>query len=396
MRILLGVSGGIAAYKAAELVRTLRRAGHEVQVVMTAAAAEFIGPMTLQALSGHRVRGALFDAEAEAAMGHIELARWAEQVVIAPASADLIARLATGMANDLLTTLCLATRAPLLLAPAMNHVMWANDATRENVARLRARGALILDPDSGEQACGEVGPGRMPEPDAIVAAIASPRVGALAGVDAVITAGPTREPIDPVRFVSNRSSGRMGYALAEAARDAGAAVTLISGPVALPPPRGVERVSVETAAQMHAEALARCAGAGLLIAAAAVADYRPGVVAAQKLKKGAGTAALELESTPDIVAAITALDPRPFVVGFAAETENLVANARGKLERKGMDMIVANRVGPGVAGGFESEVNAVTVLWPGGETELSLQPKPELARRLIDLIARELHARNRA
>lgn len=389
-RILLGVSGGIAAYKSAELVRGLRAAGAEVRVVMTAGARRFITPLTLQALSGQPVRTELFDAEAEAGMGHIELARWADAVLVAPASADLLARLAQGRADDLLATLCLATRAPLLLAPAMNQAMWSHPATVANVGLLAGRGVRLLGPAAGEQACGETGPGRMREPQDLIADLAgSFEPGSLAGCRVLITAGPTREAIDPVRFLSNRSSGRMGYAVAAAAREAGARVILVSGPVALDGPPGIERVMVESADEMRAAVQAHLGGCDIFIGAAAVADYRPAQAAAQKLKKHNATLSLDLVRNPDILAEVARADPRPFTVGFAAETEDLDANARTKRMQKSLDMIAANRVGPGQ--GFEVGDNALTLYWEGGSESLPHQPKARLARELIARIAQRFH-----
>ncbi len=395
-RTLLIVTGGIAAYKAAELVRELRRRGCAVQVAMTAAAQRFVAPLTLQALSGHRVRTELFDAEAEAAMGHIELARWPDRVVVAPASADFLARLAAGLADDLPATLCLATRAPLLVAPAMNNAMWEAAATQEAVAALRRRGVRVVGPEVGEQACGEVGPGRMSEPAAIAAALlegggGGPAGGALAGRRVLVTAGATREPLDPVRYLGNRSSGRMGFALAAAAREAGAEVVLVTGPAALATPPGVARIDVERAEQMHEAVMARVEGTDLFIGAAAVADYRPAEEAPEKIKKGSGPLTLALEPTPDILRAVAARRPRPFVVGFAAETTDLLEHARAKLRDKGLDLVAANRVGPGC--GLEVERNSLEILAAEGEpVSLPEQPKEELARALIALVAERLEA----
>ena len=386
--ILLGVSGGIAAYKACELVRRLRDAGCEVRVVMTRAATAFVTPLTFQALSGQPVRTDLLDAEAESGMDHIALARWADRVVIAPATADLMARLAAGMADDLLTTLCLATEAPLLIAPAMNRVMWAHPATRTNTDILMARGVRMVGPESGSQACGEEGAGRMAEPASILRALLGQGSAPLSGRRVLITAGPTHEPIDPVRFVGNRSSGRMGIALAAAARDAGAEVCLVHGPLALPTPAGVEAVAVETAEAMRMAVLQRIDGLDLFIAAAAVADYRPREVAEQKIKKEAPTLTLELTRNPDILAEVAARRPRPFVVGFAAETTDLRAHALAKLARKGLDMIAANDVSAGQ--GIGQLANALSVFWPGGERLLPEQPKAELARALVHLITERM------
>jgi phosphopantothenoylcysteine decarboxylase / phosphopantothenate---cysteine ligase len=391
-RILLGVSGGIAAYKAAELVRLLRTGGADVQVVMTDAAAHFVTPLTFQALSGRAVRGALWDESAEAAMGHIELARWADRIVLAPASADLIARLAHGLANDLLTTLCLASEAPLLVAPAMNRVMWLHPATQANLATLRARGATVLGPDAGEQACGEVGPGRMVEPARIAdALLAPPTAAVLAGRRVLLTAGPTFEDIDPVRFVGNRSSGRMGFAVAAAARAAGAEVTLIAGPVALDTPAGVRRIDVRSAAQMREAVFAALPGQHVYISAAAVADYRPAEQLSGKRKKSAQDWALQLVANPDILAEVACSQPRPFVVGFAAETDDVERHARDKLARKQLDLIAANRVGqPGC--GFEAAENALSVYWADGGEEIALADKGSVAARLVELIARRMTA----
>ncbi len=389
-KVLLGVSGGIAAYKAAELLRRLRDAGAEVQVVMTAGAREFVTPLTFQALSGRPVRTSLWDPAAEAAMGHIELARWADMVLVAPTSADFIARLAQGRADDLLSTLCLATEAPLVLAPAMNHVMWAKAATQENCARLAQRGVRLLGPVAGRLAERESGMGRMLEPDAIVAALRGPAEGPLRGRTVLITAGPTREPIDPVRYISNRSSGRMGYAVAAAAACAGARVILVSGPVSIPPPPGIERVAVATAAEMHAAVMARVGEADVFIGAAAVADYAP-VPAGSKIKKDASALALELAPTRDILAEVAALPERPFTVGFCAETDDLTRHALHKLEAKHLDMIAANWVGEGR--GFDVERNALSVVWPGGREELPEAGKDQLAQRLIELVGTRLAAR---
>lgn len=393
-RILLGVSGGIAAYKSAELVRGLRRRGLEVQVVMTRGASRFITATTLQALSGRPVRTSLWDSAAEAAMSHIELARWADAIVIAPASADTLARLAHGRADDLLSTLCLASAAPLWLAPAMNQQMWQHPATQANLALLRARGAQVIGPADGEQACGEVGVGRMSEPDAIIAALlVAPRSMTLAGQRVLINAGPTLEDIDPVRFLGNRSSGRMGFAIAEAAVAAGAHVQLVAGPVNLPTPNGVERRDVRSALEMRAAVQQAVANVDIFIAAAAVADYRPAEVFASKRKKSADGWSLELVANPDIVAEVAAADVRPFVVGFAAETDDLERHARGKLERKRLDMIAANLVGRAGCG-FESDANALTVFWPGGAEEIALCDKRQAAARLVALIAQRIKARD--
>ena len=391
-RVLLGVTGGIAAYKSPDLVRRLRERGCDVRVVMTRAAQEFIAPLSLQAVSGHRVHTTLLDPEAEAAMGHIELARWADVIVIAPASADIIARLALGLADDLLSTLCLASAAPVIVAPAMNRQMWAAAATRANVATLEARGVLVMGPGAGDQACGEIGEGRMLEPTELAARIENQLGGAaLEGLRVLITAGPTREPVDPVRFISNHSSGKMGYAVAGAARAAGAAVTLVSGPCALEAPAGVERVMVETAAEMHDAVMQRAPASDIFIAAAAVADYRPAAAAAHKIKKSDDTLSISLVRNPDILADVAALEHRPFTVGFAAETRDLESNARGKLERKGVDMIAANVVGSAELG-FGADRNALRLLWRDGGTDLGEDTKGVLARRLVTLVAERYRA----
>lgn len=399
-KILLGVTGGIAAYKSPDLVRRLlERGAEEVQVVMTRGAREFVGPLTFQAVSGRPVRTELWDEAGEAAMGHIELARWADEILVAPATAEFMARLAHGFAGDLLTTLCLATTAPITLAPAMNRQMWANSATQANVQLLKQRGIRILGPASGEQACGEVGAGRMLEPAQIAEEVFVPRSGpgVLQGLRVVVTAGPTREKIDPVRFISNRSSGKMGYAVAAAARDAGADVTLVSGPVQISTPSGVERLEVESAEQMLAAVQAALAGSGsvdtadILIAAAAVSDYRMIEVAPQKIKKTSDTMTLALMRAPDVLGTVSRSPSRPFLVGFAAETEHVERNALAKLAGKNLDMIAANRVGEGLA--FDQDDNALTVYWRDGKRELTLNSKAALARQLVEVIAERFHAR---
>jgi phosphopantothenoylcysteine decarboxylase/phosphopantothenate--cysteine ligase len=391
-RILLGVTGGIAAYKSPDLVRRLRERGAEVQVVMTAAAREFVTATTFQAVSGRPVRTDLWDATAEAAMGHIELARWAEVILIAPATADFLARLATGQADDLLTTLCLATEATVAVAPAMNHIMWSNAATRANVATLLQRGIQIFGPGSGDQACGEVGEGRMLEPLDLVDRIAALPHGAgpLRGRRVLISAGPTRERIDPVRFISNRSSGKMGFAVAQAAREAGAEVVLVSGPVSLPTPPGVRRIDVESAADMLNAVLKEVEGTDIFISTAAVADYRPARPADQKIKKTSDTLDLCMERTSDVLATVAARTDRPFVVGFAAETESVEQNARLKLLKKNLDMIAANEVGHDKA--FDCEDNQLIVLWRNGRHELGKASKLALARELVALIAESFAA----
>ncbi len=389
-RILLGVTGGIAAYKSADLVRRLIERGADVQVVMTRSAREFVTPLTFQALSGRPVRSDLWDAEAEAAMGHIELARWADQILVAPATANFIARLAHGMADDLLTTLCLASDAPLNIAPAMNRLMWANAATQENVRVLTERGINWIGPADGDQACGETGPGRMIEPEIIAKAITrsfmsdTSATKNLRGKTVMITAGPTREAIDPVRYISNRSSGKMGYAIARAANAAGANVILVSGPVSLDTPPGIQRIDVETAADMLEAVNLHLADCDIFIGAAAVADYAPVTVAEQKIKKSDDNMRLEMRKAPDILTLVAVSRHRPFTVGFAAETENLEANALAKLEQKNLDMIAANRVGEGLA--FDQDTNALAVYWKGGRRLLPPADKLNIAQELIALI----------
>lgn len=393
-RILLGVSGGIAAYKAADLVRRLLDAGAEVRVVMTEGAQHFVTATTFQALSGQPVRTSLWDAAAEAAMGHIELARWATRIVVAPASADVIARLAQGVADDLLTTLCLASEAPVALVPAMNRVMWAHAATQANIATLAGRGVSILGPADGDQACGEIGSGRMLEPLQVVAALATlstPRL--LAGRKVLISAGPTFEDLDPVRFLGNRSSGKMGFALAAIAAQMGAHVTLVAGPVALSTPAGVERINVRRAAQMRDAVLAALPGQNVYIGAAAVADYMPVQTQAQKIKKTGETLTVELVRTPDILAEVAVHAARPsLVVGFAAETHDLDTYARDKLARKRVDLIAANDVAAqGI--GFESEDNALAVFDATGRTDIPRGPKSQVASALLALVAARLAPR---
>jgi phosphopantothenoylcysteine decarboxylase/phosphopantothenate--cysteine ligase len=386
VKVLLGVSGGIAAYKAAELVRGLRRSGADVRVVMTAAAQAFITPLTLQALSGNEVRTDLLDPRAEAGMDHIDLARWADLVLVAPATADLMARLAVGMADDLLTTLVLASAAPLILAPAMNHQMWTHPATVENLTRLQGRGVRILGPAQGDQACGERGPGRMLEPSEILELLWLRTGSDLTGRRAMVTAGPTREALDPVRFIGNRSSGRMGYALARSLADRGARVVLVSGPCSLTAPAGIDLVRVESALQMQAAVMGGVGECDLFVAAAAVADYRPQMQAGQKIKKDSEELSLHLVKNPDILAKVASIPGGPFTVGFAAETRRLEEYASKKLAAKGLDMIAANLVA-GERGGFDHPENALLVLWPGGRKSLPLMPKSLLADALADLIS---------
>lgn len=396
-RILLGITGGIAAYKCAELVRLLKKAGHEVRVVMTRGAEAFVTPLTFQALSGEPVRTSLLDPEAEQGMGHIELAKWANLIVVAPATADFIARLAHGLADDLLTTLCCATEAPIALAPAMNQAMWNNARTRRNIELLAEDPQIRLwGPDEGSQACGDTGPGRMLEPQVLFERITGDAGAPLSGPDVltgkrvVITAGPTREPIDPVRYISNHSSGKMGYAIAAAARAAGADVVLVSGPVTLSAPAGVVVRPVMTAEEMLLETgRAVDEGCDLFIATAAVADYRPDACASDKIKKTSTDMTLVLVRNPDTLATIAARDDAPFTVGFAAETTDVEHYARDKMARKKLHMIVANDVSvPGL--GFNSDRNAVTVFWPGGQQAIGPESKTGIARRLIALIAGQL------
>ena len=394
VNIVLGITGGIAAYKAPDLVRRLRERDAEVQIVMTASAEEFVTATALQAVSGRPVRANLWDKEAEAAMSHIELARWADVVLVAPATAEVMARIVSGAAPDLLTTICLATEAPIALAPAMNHVMWNNPATQSNRALLEQRGIHILGPDIGSQACGETGAGRMLDPDVIAAAVCGLSVGkgdgVLEGRTVLITAGPTREPIDPVRYITNRSSGKMGYAIARAAAAQGANVILVSGPVNLQPPPGMRVIQVNTAQEMLEATHEHVADADIFVAAAAVADYRPAEVEPQKIKKHDASTSLSLVRCPDILSSVSALDDPPFTVGFAAETDNVEAYALAKLENKRLDMIVANRVGDDE--GFDADDNAVTVLWPKGRQEFAQTAKTDLARSLVELIARHFYA----
>jgi phosphopantothenoylcysteine decarboxylase/phosphopantothenate--cysteine ligase len=392
-RVVLGVSGGIAVYKAADLTRRLKEIGADVQVVMSRGAQQFVAPRTFQALSGRPVRDDLWDTAAEQAMGHIELGRWADAILVAPASADFIARLAQGRADDLLTTLCLASNRPLFLAPAMNLRMWANRATQDNIARLRRRKVALLGPGHGELAEGEVGPGRMLEPAQIRdALIAHFQQGPLSGVSVVVTAGPTREPLDPVRVLTNRSSGKMGFAVAEALTGLGAQVTLIAGPVHVPTPRGVERIDVETAEEMYAASLKATRRAKIFVGAAAVADYRPVQAAREKIKKKAAALMLPMERTRDILAAVRDRHPELFMVGFAAETGKLEAHARGKLQSKKLDLIAANLVGRGRA--FDRDDNELHVYWQRGGKALGKDSKANLARALADLIAKRYKARH--
>jgi phosphopantothenoylcysteine decarboxylase / phosphopantothenate---cysteine ligase len=379
-KILLGLTGGVAAYKAAALTRLLVKAGADVRVVLTQAACEFITPVTLQALSGQTVYTDLWDARIPDNMAHIELSRDRDLVIVAPATADFIAKLAAGLADDLLSTLCVASRAPLAIAPAMNVEMWQYAATRRNVARLRDDGVRVLGPDSGDQACGEVGMGRMLEPEQILAeveAMFGPKP--LKGRSVLVTAGPTYEPIDTVRGITNMSSGKMGYAIAQAALEAGAEVTLISGPTALAAPAGAARVDVKTAREMHSAVMARAREIDVFIAVAAVADYHVVGAKTHKIKRGAGNISIELAPNPDILAEVAALKKPPFCVGFAAETENLRANAQAKRKRKNIPILAANLA----QNAFGRDDNALTLFDDQGEHELPRAPKIELARKLI-------------
>lgn len=385
--VVLGITGSIAAYKSADLARRLREVGAEIQVVMTPNAEEFITSMTMQAISGNPVRDSLFDSAAEAAMGHIELARWADIILIAPASADFIAHLNYGYAEDLLCTICLATSAPIALAPAMNQQMWSNSATQQNIRNLRERGIHLLGPAEGLQACGDVGLGRMLEPADIIDFINTLWAPAiLKNKSIIITAGPTREAIDPVRYLSNYSSGKMGYALAEAAAALGAHVILISGPTQLSSPRGVDRIDVVTADEMLHKTLEKIKDCDIFIAAAAVADYRVAEVSPQKLKKSQNELTLQLVLNPDILATVSALPHRPFIVGFAAETENVIAHAKQKLHEKNLDMIFANDVGKADIG-FDSDMNQITAIWQKNQHEFPLMTKKSLAKELMQLVA---------
>ena len=393
-KILLGICGGIAAYKSADLVRKLKEQGADVRVVMSQSAKEFITPLTLQALSGYPVADSLLDPSAEAAMGHIELARWADLVIIAPATANFIARLRAGMADELITTLCVATESPIAICPAMNQQMYQYPATTENIAALQQRGHQIWGPDSGSQACGEIGPGRMLEPLDIVARsiefLSADKSQPLLGKKLMLTAGPTREAIDPVRYISNHSSGKMGFALAEAAIELGAEVTLVSGPVNLPTPNNVKRIDVISAQDMLESVMAEVDSQDIFIGCAAVADYKIAQVADQKIKKNDQNMQLALIRNPDILATVAALENKPFTIGFAAETSNVEAYAKGKLERKNLDMIAANDVS--IAGqGFNADHNALQVFWADGSQDLPMADKKPLAKELLQLIAQRMN-----
>lgn len=401
-RIVLGVSGGIAAYKSAILVRRLKDAGFDVRVVMTQGALAFITPLTFQALSGNPVHTTLLDPAAEAGMGHIELARWADLILIAPASANTVARLAAGLSDDLLTTVVLASKAPVWLAPAMNQQMWANALTQRNLQTLTDYGMQVIQPDAGEQACGDVGLGRMPEPEALAIQVANyfqqlaqpahhqPKI--LAGQHVVITAGPTREAIDPVRYVSNHSTGKMGFALAEACRDAGAKVTLIAGPVTLPTPQGIERIDIGSAQELLAVCLKVVnQGCDIFIATAAVADYRAAEVSPQKIKKAGEQLTIQLIKNPDIVATVAQQEKRPFMVGFAAETQHMEQYASSKLVSKKLDMIAVNDVSRSDIG-FGSDHNAMTVFFAENyhlvQQHLDKASKSQIAWQLVECIAK--------
>ncbi|HED4414365.1 TPA: bifunctional phosphopantothenoylcysteine decarboxylase/phosphopantothenate--cysteine ligase CoaBC [Pasteurella multocida] len=386
-RIVVGITGGIAAYKSIELIRLLRKNQADVRVVLTPAAAEFVTPLTLQAISGNAVAQSLLDPQAELAMGHIELAKWAEAIVIAPASADFLARLTVGMANDLLSTLCLATKAPLLLAPAMNQQMFAQAITQKNLSALVQRGYHVVGPNAGEQACGDVGLGRMSEPSEIYTVLCElfHTQQDLVGLKVAITAGPTQEAIDPVRYISNHSSGKMGFAIAEAFAERGATVTLISGPVNLATPEKVQRINVISAQDMHQQALKSAVENQIFIGCAAVADYRVAEIATQKIKKAGDEINLTLVKNPDIIADVGHLAvQRPFTVGFAAETQHVEQYAQDKLQRKKLDMICANDVSAGQV--FGQDQNSLHLFWHNGSTKLALESKKTLAKQLVNQI----------
>jgi len=394
--ILLGISGGIAAYKAAELVRLLVKKNNDVRVVMTDSAQEFITPLSFQALSGNPVHTQLLDAQQENAMGHINLARWADCFIIAPATANCMAKLSHGLADDLLTTLYLAVTCPVYIAPAMNQAMWHKPVTQENITRLQAHGVQLIGPETGEQACGDVGLGRMAEPKNIVDYLSQQQlVPILQGLKILITAGPTREALDPVRYISNHSSGKMGYALATQAQLLGAEVILVSGPVNLAAPKNVITHYVDSAADMYATVMQHISGQDIMIAAAAVADYTPEHIAETKIKKQGETMQLTLRKTQDIVASVAKLDNKPFTVGFAAETQDLAHYAKGKLQAKNLDMIAANWVGQ-AEGGFNTENNALSVYWHEGEKTLPMMDKSRLATHLLTLIQERFNASHTA
>ena len=387
--ILLGVSGGIASYKSCELIRLFKQNHYDVRVVMTQAATGFVTPLTFQALSGHPVHSKILDADEESAMGHIRLAKWADHLLIAPATADIIAKISHGIADNLLSTLYLAVDCPVSIAPAMNQAMWKKKVTQENIQRLRDHGVTIIGPDIGQQACGDTGPGRMTEPQQLLDYFSKPKRQPLKNKKILISAGPTREPLDPVRYISNRSSGKMGYALAQAAVNAGAEVTLVTGPTNLTPPEQIDVIAVETARQMADAILPIASRYDVYIGAAAVADYSPAQVETRKIKKQTEESVIKLKQNPDIIAAVARLSPRPFVVGFAAETHDLENYATNKLEQKKLDMIAANQVGHR-RGGFDSDENALTVFWPGGRQTYAMTGKQALAEQLLALIATKL------
>ncbi len=390
INILLGVTGGIAAYKAPDLVRKLVAKGANVRVVLTDSAAEFVSPLSLQAVSGNTVSTSLLDKDAEAAMGHIELARWADKLLVAPATSNFMAKLSHGLADDLLSTLCLATTAPIFLAPAMNQQMWQAQATQDNLAILQKRGVELLGPAQGEQACGDVGPGRMLEPQDIADLMLPSTPQVLAGTKITITAGPTREAIDPVRYISNHSSGKMGYALAAAAEQMGAKVTLVSGPVNLPVPANVDLIKVSSAEEMRDAVMSDIQSCDIFVGCAAVADYRPAQQVQQKIKKSDQELTLTFIKNPDILSDVAHIANPPFTLGFAAETQNLREYALGKLQRKKLNMIAANDVSDTNIG-FNSEQNALTVFWLEGEKQLNVADKRLLASQLLQLVAQRYH-----
>lgn len=388
-KIILGVTGGIAAYKSLEIVKFLRKKGADVQVVMTKGAEEFISPATFQSVSSRPVRNNIWDESAEQSMGHIDLARWADVVLIAPATAHCIGSLASGLAADLLTTLCLATEAPIIIVPAMNRVMWSNKAVQSNCELLKKRGVNLFGPAYGGQACGEIGYGRMMEPNEIVAEVFKQPIfldrRALAGVNIMITAGPTREPIDPIRYITNRSSGKMGYSLALSAKESGAKVTIVSGPVSLDTPTGVRRIDVETADEMFSAVQNGIKEVDIFIGCAAVSDYQADSPAAEKIKRSSSNISIDLTRSPDILYSVSSMDKGPFTVGFAAETTNVIAHAKEKIIKKGLDMIAANKVGNNY--GFDQELNALSVIYDDKVIELEQSSKPIIAKKLIKLIA---------
>ncbi len=393
--VLLAICGGIAAYKSAELVRLLRKQGCDVRVVMTHSAREFVSPLTFQALSGNPVHTELLDIDEENAMGHINLARWADVVIIAPATANTIAKCAHGLADDLVSTLFLAATCPIFMTPAMNQAMWNKTITQDNIRKLESYGISFIGPNAGDQACGETGYGRMAEPAEICRhLLAESKTGVLQGVKVLISAGPTREYIDPVRYITNRSSGKMGYALARAALQAGANVTLVSGSVNLAAPTNLELVQIETAAQMYTAVLSHAGNNDIYIGAAAVADYSPVAMETAKIKKHTEQTSLILHQTKDILAEVARLPNAPFTVGFAAETNDLHAYAQEKLRKKNVDMIAANWVGQ-EQGGFDSEQNALEVFWDNGHASFAMMDKNPLAKLLINLIATRFNEKNR-